>query len=300
MIKLSLKLDVSFSKVAMVFVGLVACYNIYRCVSSLVSSSTDDENMNAVSDVDDQVLENMSESFDEVKPMINIENNEIEAAEIYKPETQVAKKSQAIIADNVLEGNVKPTNKTQITNTKSIRPADDCFKNFERKCSTPKSKQKSPNIEPDNFIETTMIDIEENEIGAPEVCKPETEAARKNSAVNVDNALEDTVKPTKEISINNTKSLRPANDCLETVDQSFSGSESKQKNSTKEPDALIEDSSFSQPTVNNIDLSECFLVNDLYARLTDFKKVSENFYNSVDDLFLNVGIIEKEKEKTKL
>ena len=91
MIKISLKLNVSLSKVALVFVGLVAFYNIYQCVSSIVCSA-DNENINAVSDAEDLKLPNITENFDVKKSMINIENNEIGAAEVYKPETQVAKK----------------------------------------------------------------------------------------------------------------------------------------------------------------------------------------------------------------
>ena len=42
------------------------------------------------------------------------------------------------------------------------------------------------------------------------------------------------------------------------------------------------------------------IVNNLYARLTEFKIKSENFYYSVNDLCWNVGIVEQKKEKTKL
>ena len=43
MIKLSLKLDVSLSKLAFVIVGSVACYGISRCISNLISSDTVDD-----------------------------------------------------------------------------------------------------------------------------------------------------------------------------------------------------------------------------------------------------------------
>ena len=91
MIKLSFKLDVSLSNLALVFVGSDACYNIYRCVSSFVSSA-DDKNMNAVFDAEDPLLLNITENVDEGKPMVNIYNNETEPAENYKPERQIARK----------------------------------------------------------------------------------------------------------------------------------------------------------------------------------------------------------------
>ena len=86
------------------------------------------------------MLPKMSENVDKGKPMVNIENNETEAAENYKHETQIARKAPKIYVDNVLESEVKPTEKTQNTNTEAIRPADDCFKNFELNCSDPKNR----------------------------------------------------------------------------------------------------------------------------------------------------------------
>ena len=46
MIKLSLKLDVSISKVALVLVGSVACYSICQCVSCLITSASQENNEN--------------------------------------------------------------------------------------------------------------------------------------------------------------------------------------------------------------------------------------------------------------
>ena len=298
MIKFSLKLDLSFSQVALIFVGSVACYSIYRCVYSSVRSADDNNINNYISVVEDPLLPKMSENVDEDKPMVEIEENETEAAENYKSETQVARKAPKIYVDNVLEGEVKPTEKTQNTNTEAIRPADDIFKIVELNCSDPKTEQKSTNKEPDFLIEKPMIKIENNKIDAAENYDPETEVASKTAAVNVDNALKDTVKPTKEKSINNTKSLRPADDCFETVDQNFSGSESKQKDSRKELDNLIENSSSNQPILNNIDLPDCFLKNDLYARLTELNDILNYFFESVSDTSWKVeSVIEKKNNK---
>ena len=152
--KLSFKLDVSLSNLALVFVCSVACYNIYQCVSSLVSSA-DDENMNAVSDVENPLLLNMNKNLNEEKPMISIEKNETEAVEDYKPETQTAKKAPKVNVDNVLEGDLKPTDKAQNTVTEAVKPADDCFENVERNFSGSGSKQKSPLIESDILIKKT-------------------------------------------------------------------------------------------------------------------------------------------------
>ena len=73
MIKFSLKLDLSLSKVALIFVGSVACYSIYRCVYSSVRSADDNNINNDISVVEDPLLPKMSENFDEEKPMVNIE-----------------------------------------------------------------------------------------------------------------------------------------------------------------------------------------------------------------------------------
>ena len=57
MIKLSLKLDVSISKLVLVFVGSAACYGVSRCVSGLVRSASpqsisDNLSKESLSDVD--------------------------------------------------------------------------------------------------------------------------------------------------------------------------------------------------------------------------------------------------------
>ena len=183
-----LLLYVRLSEVALVFISLVACYYIYRCVSNLVSSAND-KNIKAVSD-DDSLLPKMSENFDEGKPMINIEENEIEAPGIYKPETEVARKIQAVNVGDALEGVVKPKKERPNTSIEAFRQADECF---------------------------------------------------------------------------------------ETVNQRFSDSESNQKDLKKETGILKEDSFSNQPIVNNIDLPKCLLVNDLYARLTDLENLLQYF-----------------------
>ena len=129
--------------------------------------------------------------------MINLEKNEVESIETCKPETLTAKKAPKVNVDNVIEGIVKPTDKTQNTNTEAVRPTDDCFENSERNCSACDSKQENQNLELDILIEKPMFNTENNEIDAAEIYKPETQVASKTPTVNDDNALEGNVKHTK-------------------------------------------------------------------------------------------------------
>ena len=233
MIKILLKLDVSLSKVALVFISLVACYYIYRCFFSSVSFA-DDKNIKAVSDDEESLLSNISENFDEEKPMINIEKNEIRATENYEPETEGSRKAQTVNVDDALKSNVKLPDQTKNTHTEDIKPPDDCFENIEPKCSSQKRKIKSPNIEPDNLIENQMINVEKFKIEAAEIYKSETEVARKAQTVNIPQKKIQQ-KSTKEIPNTSIKAFRPVDKCFETVDQNFSGSESNQKELKNEP-----------------------------------------------------------------
>ena len=196
----------------------------------------------AVFNDEDPLLPNMSENFDEEKTMINVEKNEVKSI-ICKPETQTVKKASKVIVDKVLEGIGNPTDKAQNTKTEAVTPANDCFEKFEQNFSDSESKQKSSYMDLDIVIEKPMVNIENNEIDTKDIYEPETQVARKTLEVSFDNVLEDNVVPTKEIQNVSTKLLRPADDCIETVDRNFSGSERKQKKSGKKLDNLIETSS---------------------------------------------------------
>ena len=50
MIKLSLKLDVSLSKLAFVIAGSAACYGISRCIFNFISSDTVNDEKNVSED----------------------------------------------------------------------------------------------------------------------------------------------------------------------------------------------------------------------------------------------------------
>ena len=150
MIKLSLKLDVSISKVALVFVGSVACYKVCQCVFGLVCSASKSDDNDVSECVSTKILPGVdfgNVSFDaEVlpaniikerltkKPEKIVVKNLIKSYENYKPRLKIVRKKEKVDVGETLEGNVKLIDETHKTESETTNSKKRCLET-EPNCS---------------------------------------------------------------------------------------------------------------------------------------------------------------------
>ena len=200
MIKLSLKLDVSISKVALVFVGSVAFYSICQFVSSMITSASQENNENVSDKFSMDLKPDVNDSNENAKkfPTEKIEVPNISALEIAKMKNKVVgktlEKTSAINIDKVKEELfVGQQSKSYCGNPKQSNENDHA-------CNQKRIIQK--NINPDNFLtcsqnleyvasEPTCKIADENVLKTDPNFSTESPEALKEDKLKEDNRLDD-------------------------------------------------------------------------------------------------------------